>query len=76
MNNEPRQRMTTRDFIRASFANDQYGLELIPIQANNFKPDSVTIQLIRERLFNGFSTCGILFKFVMISRSIESHKML
>ena len=56
LQNEQRRRRTTRDYIRPSFSNTQFGLVAPPIEANNFKPDSVTIQMIRERLFNGFAT--------------------
>ena len=56
LQNEQRRRRTTRDYIRPSFSNAQFGLVAPPIEANNFKPDSVTIQMIRERLFNGFAT--------------------
>ena len=43
LQNEQRRRRTTRDYIRPSFFNAQFGLVALPIEANNFKPDSVTI---------------------------------
>ena len=52
LQNEQRFRRTTRDYIRPSFSNAQFGLVAPPIEANNFKPDSVTIQIIHECLCN------------------------